>query len=81
MHMNRLTGLDTIRHLKVVHATAPGILITADATDELRRHAHDVAAFSVLKKPVTKGELVTTVSSALELAYDDPSVSMSIGRG
>jgi CheY-like chemotaxis protein len=52
MHMTRLTGLDALRHLKSINAAAPGILITADASDELKRSARDADAFSVLKKPV-----------------------------
>ena len=83
MHMNRLTGLDALRHLKVINAAAPGILITADATEELRKIARDALAFSVLKKPVSKGDLVTTVSTALQYAYDDPELPrrMSVGCG
>ena len=75
MHMRVLTGLDTLRVLKSINAAAPCILITADATDELRRDAHQAEAFSVLSKPVRKAELVTTVSTALQQAYQDPDVS------
>jgi len=69
MHMYTLTGLQTLRVLKSVNSVAPGILITADASDALRNE-EDV--FSVLAKPVSKLDLVSTVSTALEDAYEDP---------
>jgi CheY-like chemotaxis protein len=69
MHMYTLTGLQTLRVLKSVNSVAPGILITADASDALRNE-EDV--FSVLAKPVSKIDLVATVSTALEDAYEDP---------
>jgi CheY-like chemotaxis protein len=78
MHMPLLTGLETLRVLKAVYAVAPCILITADATDELRRNAADADAFSVLPKPVTRKELVTTVSLAMEECYDDAEIAASL---
>lgn len=72
MHMHVLTGLETVRIVKRFHAKVPCILITSDATDELRRAAQLVAAYTVLKKPVTRLELVTTISTALIDAYSDP---------
>lgn len=71
MHMHVLTGLETVRLVKQFRAVIPCILITADATEELRRDAQLVAAYSVLKKPVTRRELVTEVSIALQSAYGD----------
>jgi CheY-like chemotaxis protein len=72
MHMDELTGLETLRIVKTLHTVAPCILITADATDDLRRTATEAEAFSVLKKPVSRRKLVTTVSEALTDAYEDP---------
>ncbi len=72
MHMHRLTGLETLRVLKSMNEQLPCILITASISDELRRDATDAGAYSVLGKPVTKKELVTTVSLALiETYYDE----------
>ena len=70
MHMPERTGLETLRVLKQVHIDAPGILVTADATDDLRRDAAEARAFRVLDKPVRKAELVSTVDSALRNAYE-----------
>lgn len=78
MHMQLLTGLDTLRILKTINAVAPCILITADPTEELRKNATRANAYSVLEKPVSRLELVTTVSTALEEAYEDPDVSVAL---
>ena len=71
MHMPARTGLETLRVLKRVHVDAPGILVTADATDGLRRDAQAADAYRVLDKPVRRRELVATVEAALRTAYDD----------
>lgn len=71
MHMQVMTGLETLQVLKSVHILLPCILITADATEELRRQATQADAYSVLRKPVRKTELVLTVSAALELPGDE----------
>ncbi|MBI3863949.1 MAG: response regulator [Planctomycetia bacterium] len=75
MHMHVLTGLDTLRLLKSLRAALPCIIITASFTEELRRSAAEANAFSVLKKPVTRRTLLSTVSLALQTAYDDPEVA------
>ena len=71
MHMQRLTGLEALRQLKEIHIIAPCILITADYTTELCDDAAEAQAFTVLKKPVTKRELVTAVPTAVAAAYHD----------
>ena len=72
MHMDVLTGLETLQIVKAKLIIEPCILITADVTDELIRDAGEAEAFSVLSKPVRKSELVDTVSTALADAYSDP---------
>ena len=72
MNMHELTGLETLRILKSFNEVAPCILITADVSEELVRDAEEADAFSVLAKPVSKRDLVVTVSTALEVAYEDP---------
>ena len=83
MHMPVLTGLETLRIVKSLKLVLPCIIITADPTEELRRDAAAAAAFTVLRKPVHRTELMSTVSTALETAYDDPEVGrrMLPGRG
>ena len=70
MHMHCMTGLDTIRVLKKLDAIRPCILITSDTSEDLRRDARDADAWSVLRKPVLRRQLVETVSSALVSVYD-----------
>lgn len=79
MHMHVMTGLETLRVLKRLNASRPCILITSDTSDALRRDAADADAFSVLKKPVPRQELVTTVSTALVTCYDQPIVASPDG--
>lgn len=70
MHMHRMTGLEAIRAIKDLCEVIPCILVTGDATDELRRDAVEVDAYSVLSKPVRRTELVAAVMTALEEAYE-----------
>ena len=78
MNMDELTGLETIRIVKRIDAHLPCILVTADATDELRQQAEAVDAWSVLKKPVRKLELLQTVSTAIDSIYGDSSVLSAV---
>lgn len=75
MHMQALTGLDTLRLVKALRSALPCIIITASFTEELQRSAAEANAFTVLKKPVTRRMLLSTVSRALQAAYDDPEVA------
>ncbi len=75
MHMQRLTGLEALRQLKEIHIIAPCILITADYTTELCDDAAEAHAFTVLKKPITKRELVKTVATAVDSVYRDSELS------
>ncbi len=71
MHMERLTGIETIQLVKIIVPVTPCILITADATEELVREATDAEAYSVLKKPVRKADLLRAVDSAMVAAYQN----------
>ena len=71
MHMPRRTGLEALRALKRIHVDAPGILVTAAATDEIRRDAIEARAYCVLDKPLRKFDVVSTVEGALRSAYRD----------
>ncbi|WP_232098771.1 response regulator [Gimesia aquarii] len=80
MHMDVLTGLEAVRIMKEINAILPCILITADATDELRQDATAANAYDVLSKPVKRQELVTTVSHALVDTYQDPDIPSWLGN-
>ena len=73
MHMHVMTGLEALRLLKDLNAVRPCILITSEATDELKKDAEEADAHSVLSKPVRRRELCTTIADALVEAYDAPS--------
>ncbi|MEQ9408370.1 MAG: response regulator [Fuerstiella sp.] len=75
MHMHLLTGLETLKELKDLDAVRPCILITSDASDELRRDAEAADAYTVLSKPVRRAELCSTIVDALVDAYRDPTVT------
>lgn len=80
MHMDILTGLEAVRIMKQINALLPCILITADATDELRQDATAADAYEVLAKPFKRQELVTTVSHALVDTYQDPNIPFWLGN-
>ena len=65
-----MTGIETMRELKRMDFTRPCILITSDTSDDVKRDAREAQAFSVLKKPVHRRELVETVADALVTAYN-----------
>ncbi len=72
MHMQVMTGLETLQIVKSIDALIPCILVTAAATESLKSEASDAEAYSVLEKPVRKAQLLHTVSTALQDAYRDP---------
>jgi two-component system, response regulator PdtaR len=69
MHMPTLTGLETLRMLRQIHALLPCILITADVTESLIREACQERAYSVIPKPVSKNVVLYTVVRALVRVY------------
>ena len=73
MHMEELTGLETIEIVKRIDSSLPCILVTANA-DEAREQAEEVDVWSILPKPVRKNDLLFTVSRAIDSAYGDPDV-------
>ena len=70
MHMHVMTGIETMRELKRMDFARPCILITSDTSDEVKRDAREAQAFSVLKKPVHRRELIDTVANALVTEYN-----------
>ena len=69
MHMNRLTGLETVQLVHQFNSVLPCILVTADATDDLIRQAFSVRAYSVIPKPVSRHMLLYTMVKALMKVY------------
>lgn len=74
MHMRELTGLETLTRLRDRGFHVPGLLMTADYTEDLARTARDGIAFDVLKKPISKSLLRNTLATAMGLTYHDAGI-------
>jgi CheY-like chemotaxis protein len=72
MHMEELTGIETVEIVKRIDSRLPCILVTGDATDEVVEKASEADIWSVLSKPVRRQDLMETVSAAMDNFYDDP---------
>ena len=73
MHMPRLTGLETLRLLRQFKAMLPCILLSARLDERIIEQAQRAQAFSILSKPVTRGQLTGVVRQALQRTYHWPS--------
>lgn len=71
MHMQALTGLDTLRIVHAECGVIPCILMTADWTADLEAAAEQAQAYCVLRKPVGRRALMRTMALAVESAYAD----------
>jgi CheY-like chemotaxis protein len=69
MHMNRLTGVETVQLARQYNSALPCILVTADATEDLMRQAFQVRAYSVIPKPESRHVLLYTMLKALMKVY------------
>lgn len=72
MHMPKLTGLETIRRVKQMHARLPCILLSADLDETIRQQARLARAFSVMSKPVSTRNITLIVQTALQRTYNWP---------
>jgi CheY-like chemotaxis protein len=69
MNMPTLTGLETLRLARQLHAMLPCILVTGDPSDALLRQAAQAHVYSVIPKPVSKNVVLYTVLKALARFY------------
>lgn len=69
LHMPRLTGLEAVQLVRQVYDLLPAILMTADATREVMRKAHDARVYSVIPKPVNVNVVLQTLAGALARVY------------
>lgn len=67
LHMRELSGLDVIRRVHQLFADLPCILMSADVTSAVEQEARALETFSVLRKPLTRQQLLDTIHCALEL--------------
>lgn len=69
MHMPKLTGLETLRLVREFKAMLPCILLSGRLDECLREQAEDAQAFSVLSKPISRGEITQVVERAMRSTY------------
>lgn len=69
LHMPLLSGIQALRLVRQRRFGLPCILMSANWTEPLRSEALSSQASAVLQKPVTRRELVTTITTALDDAY------------
>jgi CheY-like chemotaxis protein len=72
MHMPRLTGLETVRRLRLLHAVVPCVLISAALDDSIVEQARTEEVFSVLPKPISCTQLTHTVDQVFRRIYAWP---------
>jgi len=70
MHMPWLTGLETLRMVKLLKSRLPCILLSGQMDDQLRREAEAAQAFWVLSKPVSRVELTSVVELAIARSFE-----------
>ena len=66
-YMPAMNGVDLVRSLRKRHVDLPAILITAKATDDLRRSAAGAGIRQVLEKPLEDSSLVDSIWGALSV--------------
>ena len=64
-YMPAMNGVELMDALRLRHVDLPAILITAKATDDLRRRAARAGFRQVLEKPLEDGSLVDSIRGAL----------------
>jgi len=69
MHMPKLTGLETLRRVKLFKSSLPCILLSARCDDFLIAQGRQAMAHLVLAKPVSRQLLTSAVDQALEGVY------------
>ncbi len=81
MHMPKLTGLETLRRVKQIKSRLPCILLSAELDEQIEKQARRAQAFSVLRKPVSRQQLTTTVQLAIHGTDLWPGMSNTIVLG
>jgi len=72
MHMPRLTGLETVRRIRQIHACLPCVLISAALDEAIVQQARLAEVFSVLPKPVSCTDITSTVDQVFRRIYGWP---------
>lgn len=70
-HMPGCSGLEALSALKSLDIRRPTILMTSDVSPDLTRELERAQVDTLLPKPFSRRQLLTTMASAIELAYHD----------
>ncbi|KAA2244055.1 response regulator transcription factor [Salinarimonas soli] len=64
-NMPTMTGMELVDRLRLRNVSIPAILITGNASDDVRRRAKRAGFLRVLEKPLDDGSLLETIRGAL----------------
>lgn len=67
LNMELLTGLDAIRWVRQRQLEIPCILMSSEITCEIEDQARQLDAFSIIRKPPRRIQLLDTIHCALEI--------------
>lgn len=70
LQMPRLSGLSAVRRIRERQPDLPCILMTDAISDEVQTRAQDANMFAVIPKPLHLGQVLETIQTALQRAYD-----------
>jgi len=65
MKLGGMSGLQLHRHLSKTGHSVPTIIITAFGDDDLQRQAIEAGVIALLRKPITKEDLLSSIGIAL----------------
>ncbi len=70
LHMPKLSGLETLRLARRIHAVLPCILMSAELNPQVIEQARADAVFEILAKPFSVRQVVAAIRGAMRTAYD-----------
>lgn len=68
--MPELSGVETVRELLKIAPHMPIMIVTGNATEELKRQAGCAGARKILEKPVELTEFLTEITELLESVFE-----------
>lgn len=79
--MPSLTGVEAVQELRERRLEIPCLLMTASEPEPIRQAAEDAEIFCILRKPVGKRTLLSTLAEALQASYADNALSARLSAG
>ncbi len=75
VHLPKMSGIDLLQRLRAMGDQLPAIMITGDGDVPLAVQAMKAGASDFIEKPISRGELLTSVEHAFELSRDTAKLS------